>query len=50
MADTSGPADYALFVSLTLVGVDPDLSKRERSLVTLAALVALARSEELPAH
>jgi len=29
---------------------DPDLSKRDLSLVTVAALVAMARSEELPAH
>jgi len=29
---------------------DPDLSKRDRSLVTVAALVATARFEELPAH
>jgi len=29
---------------------DPDLSKRDRSLITVAALVALGRSEELPAH
>jgi 4-carboxymuconolactone decarboxylase len=29
---------------------DPDLSKRDRSLVTVAALVAMAGSEELPAH
>ena len=29
---------------------DPDLSKRDRSLVMVAALVATARFEELPAH
>ena len=29
---------------------DPDLSKRDRSLVTVAALVATACFEELPAH
>jgi 4-carboxymuconolactone decarboxylase len=29
---------------------DPDLSSRDRSLVTVAALIATARSEELPAH
>ncbi len=29
---------------------DPDLSKRDRSLVTVAALVALGKSEELTAH
>jgi 4-carboxymuconolactone decarboxylase len=29
---------------------DPDLSKRDRSLVTVAALVALGKSDELPAH
>jgi len=29
---------------------DPDLSKRDRSLVTVAALVATASFEELPAH
>ena len=29
---------------------DSDLSKRDRSLVTVAALVALGKSEELPAH
>ncbi len=29
---------------------DPDLSKRDRSLVTVAALVALGKSEELAAH
>jgi 4-carboxymuconolactone decarboxylase len=29
---------------------DPDLSKRDRSLVTVAALVALRCTNELPAH
>jgi 4-carboxymuconolactone decarboxylase len=29
---------------------DPDLSKRDRSLVTVAPLVATAHFEELPAH
>ena len=29
---------------------DPDLSKRDRSLVTVAALIAMGRREELPAH
>ncbi len=28
----------------------PDLSKRDRSLVTVAALVAMYRSNELPSH
>jgi 4-carboxymuconolactone decarboxylase len=28
----------------------PELSKRDRSLVTVAALVALYRTEQLPAH
>ena len=39
--------DSALYDS---VWEDPDLSKRDRSLVTVAALVATARFEELPAH
>ena len=29
---------------------DPELSKRDRSLVTVAALVAAGNSDELPAH
>jgi 4-carboxymuconolactone decarboxylase len=29
---------------------DPELSKRDRSLITVAALVALGKSQELPAH
>jgi 4-carboxymuconolactone decarboxylase len=29
---------------------DPDLSKRDRSLITVAALIVLHRPEELPAH
>jgi alkylhydroperoxidase/carboxymuconolactone decarboxylase family protein YurZ len=29
---------------------DADLSKRDRSLITVAALVALGRADELPAH
>ena len=29
---------------------DPDLSKRDRSLVTVAALAAMGRYDELPAH
>jgi 4-carboxymuconolactone decarboxylase len=29
---------------------DTDLSKRDRSLITVAALVAMGRSDELPAH
>jgi 4-carboxymuconolactone decarboxylase len=29
---------------------DADLSKRDRSLITVAALVALGHSDELPAH
>jgi 4-carboxymuconolactone decarboxylase len=32
------------------VWADPDLAPRDRSLVTIAALVALGHAEELPAH
>lgn len=34
----------------SLVWNDPALSKRDRSLITVAALVALHASDELPAH
>ncbi|WP_296948977.1 carboxymuconolactone decarboxylase family protein [uncultured Massilia sp.] len=32
------------------VWTDPDLAPRDRSLITIAALIALGHAEELPAH
>lgn len=32
------------------VWTDPDLAPRDRSLITIAALVALGHADELPAH
>ena len=29
---------------------DPDLAKRDRSLITVATLIAMGKAEELPAH
>lgn len=29
---------------------DPDLAKRDRSLITIATLVAMGKTDELPAH
>jgi 4-carboxymuconolactone decarboxylase len=49
-AFTPGLSDLVASPLYDRVWEDPDLSKRDRSLVTVAALIAMGRREELPAH
>ncbi|MCG6351393.1 carboxymuconolactone decarboxylase family protein [Vibrio fluvialis] len=50
-ADTS-PQFHTLTLEVLFgqVWADPSLSQRDRSLITVAALVALNRTEQLPGH
>jgi alkylhydroperoxidase/carboxymuconolactone decarboxylase family protein YurZ len=47
-AFTPGLSDLVASPLYDRVWEDPDLSKRDRSLVTVAALIAMGRREELP--
>jgi 4-carboxymuconolactone decarboxylase len=49
-AFTPGLSDLVASPLYDRVWEDPDLSKRDRSLVTVAVLIAMGRREELPAH
>lgn len=43
-------ADYVESPLFSQVWADPDLSPRDRSLITIACLVAMNHANELPAH